>query len=308
MNVLLVGLGSIGKKHIKALKTCVDSCTIYALRSGNQRTVFEDTINIYSLEEISDISFGFAIISNPTNLHVETISELLDLKIPMMIEKPLSFSLEISDLINKVNALGIRTYIACNLRFLESLKFVKEYVGKQEIKINEVNVYAGSFLPEWRPSQNYRESYSADSKMGGGVHLDLIHELDYLYWIFGMPKKVSAILKSQSSLSIDSIDYANYNLEYNGFCASVILNYYRRDAKRTFELVFENETWIVDLMQNSVFCSGKTLFSSQQSIADTYSEQMSYFVDSLQKYSNTFNTIENAYDVLKICLNHDIER
>ena len=137
---------------------------------------------------------------------------------------------------------GIKSYVACNLRFLDCISFIKDNLPQLlNKKLNEVNVYCGSYLPDWRPNADFRAAYSAKAELGGGVHLDLIHELDYVYWLLGIPKQVNRTFKSQSSLSIGSIDYANYILDYNGFCANVVLNYYRRDSKRTLELVFEDE-------------------------------------------------------------------
>jgi predicted dehydrogenase len=189
MNVLIVGLGSIAQKHIAALSAAAQSFTVYALRASNPSGKVEGISNIYSLEELNNIPVDFAIISNPTSEHVNTILSLLSLKCPLFIEKPLYHQLDIEDVLNKVKHSNILTYVACNLRFLDCLKYVKDKISKTEKRINEVNVYCGSYLPEWR-NCDYRTNYSAISKLGGGVHLDLIHELDYLYWIFGMPQKV----------------------------------------------------------------------------------------------------------------------
>jgi predicted dehydrogenase len=172
----------------------------------------------------------------------------------------------------------------------------------QSKRLNEVNVYCGSYLPDWRPNIDFRKTYSAIPELGGGVHIDLIHELDYLYWLFGMPKGVKRNFRSQSSLSILSFDYANYLLDYNGFCANVVLNYFRREPKRNLELVFDDETWNIDLLKNQITCNHQTIFSSEQRIADTYPLQMEYFIDSIKEKESTFNTISDAYNVLKICL------
>ena len=186
---------------------------------------------------------------------------------------------------------------------MECVKFIKEKLHQgHNKKLNEVNVYCGSYLPDWRPQIDFRKSYSALAELGGGVHIDLIHELDYLYWLFGVPKEVTRIFKNQSSLSIQSFDYANYVLDYNGFCASVVLNYYRRDSKRTLELVFEDETWNIDLLKNKITCNDNVLFASEQLLVETYQTQMEYFVNCLNEKTNTFNTISDAYNVLKICL------
>jgi predicted dehydrogenase len=303
MKILIIGLGSIGKKHVKAINSILPNAEIFALRSTTNAKIHPGVTNIFHFEEIESLAFDFAIIANPTSAHKSTIAQLIQFGFPLFIEKPISSALDIEEVVNSVKIKEITSYVACNLRFLECLKFIKEKLPLLPNKrLNEVNVYCGSYLPEWRPSVNFRETYSANTELGGGVHIDLIHELDYLYWLFGMPNKVTRVFKSQSSLAVHSFDYANYVLEYNEFCAGVVLNYYRRDAKRTLELVFEDETWHVDLLQNLITCNNQIIFKSEQKISDTYQPQMKYFVDCLNENKRTFNSISNAYNVLKICL------
>ncbi len=303
MNVLIIGLGSIGKKHVIAIKSIYPDSAIFALRSSKNAEGIPGVTNIYSFDEIELNIIDFAIIANPTSEHKKTISLLIPFGFPLFIEKPIYYSLDIEDLINSIESKGIKTYIACNLRFLECIKYIKGKLLKMpDKKLNEVNVYCGSYLPDWRPNTDFRKSYSALTELGGGVHIDLIHELDYLYWLFGVPKEVTRIFKNQSSLTIPSVDYANYVLAYNGFCANIVLNYYRRDSKRTLELVFEDETWYIDLLKNQITFNNNILFSSDQRISDTYQTQMEYFIDSIKEKESTFNTISDAYNVLKICL------
>ena len=212
-------------------------------------------------------------------------------------------SLDIEELINSINSREIFTYVACNLRYLDCIRFVKEQLSLlPNKKLNEVNVYCGSYLPDWRPNADFRKTYSAITELGGGVHIDLIHELDYLYWLFGIPKEVTRKFKCQSTLNISTYDYANYLLDYKGFCANVVLNYYRRDSKRSLELLFHDETWNVDLLKNEVSCKNQILFDSEQRITDTYLLQMDYFINSISAKKKTFNTVSDAYEVLKICL------
>ena len=240
MNILIVGLGSVAQKHINSIRELDLTSSIYALRSSKKSQKQDNVIDFYSIEEAASIRFDFAIISNPTSEHKNSIFKLLDLMCPLFIEKPLYHTIDIDDILIRVRETGILTYIACNLRFLDCIKYVKNNVKNSNIgRLNEVNAYCGSYLPEWRIS-DYKKSYSANPSLGGGVHIDLIHEIDYLYWIFGIPFNVRGIFKSKSSLKIQSIDYANYCLDYDDFCANIILNYYRRDYKRTpiFCLIF----------------------------------------------------------------------
>lgn len=303
MKILIIGLGSIGKKHVKAIKSILPNAEIFALRSNITAEKLPGVTNIFNLVEIASVTIDFAIISNLTSEHKKTIAQLILFGFPLFIEKPVTSSLDIEDLINLVESKGISTYVACNLRFLDCIRFVKDKLSQsQHKKLNEVNVYCGSYLPDWRPNTDFRKTYSANIELGGGVHIDLIHELDYIYWLFGSPNKVKRTFKSQSSLLISSFDYANYVLDYDGFCTSVILNYYRKDPKRNLELVFEDETWNVDLLKNQIVCNNKIIFSSEQRITDTYKQQMEYFIKCLNSRNETFNTVSIAYDVLKICL------
>jgi predicted dehydrogenase len=308
MNILIVGLGTIAQKHILALKDSGQFFCLYALRSSTSAINIEGIINVYSIRELDNIPIRFAIISNPTSEHKKTILSLLSLHCPLFIEKPLYHQLEIENLPDKIKQADILTYIACNLRFLDCLKYVKDKIDAKDKRINEVNVYCGSYLPKWR-SGDFHKHYSAIPELGGGVHLDLIHELDYLYWIFNMPVNIRSVFRNNSSLNIKSVDYANYYLEYDKFCVNVILNYYRRDYKRTFEIVFEDETWIINLTKNEIVCNNNVIFSSNQKITDTYSEQMKYFIELINSNdSSSFNTIHDAYNVLKICLTNDTKR
>ena len=278
MNILLIGLGSIAKKHIAALRALKIDFKIYALRS-NINTETEDGIeNIFNFDDFH-LVFDFAIISNPTHLHFSYIEKLAFKGIDLFIEKPAIHSFKnAGNLVQLIRDKKIRTYVACNMRFHPCITFLKKKIDTESITINEVNVYCGSYLPDWRPGKNFRTIYSANASMGGGVHLDLFHELDYTTWLFGIPVKSQSILRSSSSLNINAIDYANYQLEYNSVTANIVLNYYRKDAKRTIEVVFENETWIIDLIKNVITGkNGSIIYENSDFVIDnTYYDQMNY--------------------------------
>ena len=159
-------------------------------------------------------------------------------------------------------------------------------------------------MPDWRPEKDYRHIYSAKKLLGGCVHLDLIHELDFIRWIFGEPKKINTFKGKKSHLEIDSIDVANYNLEYENFYITILLNYYRRDPKRTIEIVMEDQTWIVNLLKASVCkADGETLFQAENfKLQDTYNLQMNYFLENIYTNIPIMNSLEESLKTLKICL------
>lgn len=311
MKLLIIGLGSIAQKHIQVLRELQPDVILYALRSSMDSTNHDHINNIFSVETINEIQPDFILISNPTVLHASTLLSLTSYNIPLFIEKPVLHNLDSAPiLLNWIMNKPIKNYIACNLRFLDSLVYVKNEVLKSPSALNEVNVYAGSYLPDWRPNKNFRNTYSANASMGGGVHLDLIHELDYIYWMFGKPKQTNAVLRSVSSLSIDAVDYANYSCMYESFTVNVILNYYRKDSKRTLELVFNDRTIHVDLILNKISSSdGTILFQSNQTVFDTYKSQMRYFLEYIKSDTlYSMNDFNQGLDVLKIVLENDIKR
>lgn len=299
MRVGIIGVGSIARKHIAAIQALVPQAAIVALRHSPATSVEPGVENVFSVADLLAARPDFIIISNPTAQHYDTVTALAGNCVPLFIEKPL-----FSDLSRPLPPVGGLTYVACNLRFLDCLRWLKEQLAGR--RINEANAYCGSYLPQWRPDiPDWRAVYSANREMGGGVHIDLIHEIDYLYWLFGHPGAVRKTFRNVSSLNITAWDYANYCLEYPTFAVGVVLNYYRRDYRRTLELVLEDTTWLADLTANTVTdtATGTLLFESSQRFADTYTAQMEDFLHRLGTGGKEpFNTISEAYDVLRICL------
>lgn len=302
MNILIIGLGSIAKKHIIAIRNIDKNAKIYALRSNKTSIQENGVINIYSYKEIND-KLDFCIISNPTSSHYNTIKETIELNIPLFIEKPSLMNLDNSkELITKINNKNILTYVALNLRFHPVIKFLKNYL--QDKRVIEANIYCGSYLPDWRPNIDYTKNYSANAEMGGGVHLDLIHEIDYSIYLFGKPNKTFSIKKKISDLKINSFDLATYNLLYNNKIVNIILNYYRKTPKREIEIVLENEIIKANLLTNTIINSnGDVLFSQKIDITYTYKEQIKYFYNLIEnKKDKSFSSFQDSLDTLKICL------
>lgn len=278
MKILIIGLGSIAKKHIHALGEVVDDFKLYALRSSTNPDTYPGIANVTDAEG----DYDYAIISSPSINHLNDIKRLADKNIPIMVEKPFLINKEQIEEFNKITPTP-NIYVACNLRFLPSFNRFLNNVLKDKSKVNEVTSYCGSYLPNWRAT-DYRDSYSAKAELGGGVNLDLIHEFDLLYYMFGKPDNVIKRNKKYSTLELDTYDYSNYILEYKNFEATVKLNYFRRDYKRYIEVVKENRTYYWEL--------------DKEEVSTSYVEQMRYFIES-KKYTND---PKEAIEVLNIVL------
>jgi predicted dehydrogenase len=207
----------------------------------------------------------------------------------------------IESLLHKIKRNNILTYVAFNLRFDPLLHYLHEHL-KSEI-VYEASIYCGSYLPNWRPSLDYKTIYSANHDMGGGVHLDLIHEIDYSTWLFGFPNKSYVVKRKISDLEISSYDYANYLWEYSNKTVSITLNYYRLEPKRFLEIVTRNGVIYADILARKIWNDKDVvLFKTDKGMSDTYLDQMKYFLDLLVKNKKTFNSLEDSFKNLKLCL------
>ena len=305
MRVLVTGLGSIARKHITALRKLPGDVRIQALRSasGKDAAAEPGVDSIFSWDEV--VQPDFILISNPTAVHRATIEQALAYRCPLLIEKPIFHKLgaEEEAVLAQIRASGVQTYVACNLRFHPVVLFLKDTLKGGGLRVQEVSAYCGSYLPAWRPGTDFRAGYSANPELGGGVHLDLIHELDYLNFIWGLPAGVQSLVKNQSALSIAAADSARYLLDYGRFSASVTLNYFRRDARRTVEIVLEDDTLTGDLIRCTVtrHSDGTEIFRAADfTMADTYVAQMDYFLHHNQ--TKMMNDADEASSVLKIAL------
>jgi predicted dehydrogenase len=304
--VLIIGLGSIARKHILALRKIDAQIEIIALRSSSKDLQEEvGIINIFSPYDIpADVKFG--IISSPTHLHLQALDILLEKDIPAFIEKPVFHQLDACHpYLRKIVEKQLFNYVACNLRFLNSLKFLKDYIVNCDERINEVNVYCGSYLPSWRGDEQ-KKNYSFYENMGGGVHLDLFHEIDYCCWFFGLPVTNRNIFRKASTLGIESVDYADINLIYPGFACNIILNYYRKIPKRCIEIVYENHSVLLDLLTNKITNDqGTVIFEDNtQKVIDTYYEQMKFFLNALSEGHLPENNFHESFKILELCLSN----
>src|SRR5262249_7697805 len=142
MTVLIVGLGSIARKHIQALRLIRPDTRFYALRSSPAAAPVEGVTDCHDLSILPKVDF--VIIANPTSRHYDTIERLLYMRVPLFIEKPLFHELQGgADLVARCE--GMKTYVACNLRFHPCVGFVRNFLAAGRHRINEVNIYCGSY-------------------------------------------------------------------------------------------------------------------------------------------------------------------
>lgn len=240
--ILIVGLGSIGKRHLRIAREFFPQNKIAVLRHKADPIVPEHAdYSFSSIDEALEFSPQMAVIANPATFHLSVAMELAKIGTHLLIEKPLSATTNgVAELLDVCRENKARLATGYNLRFLPSLQKFKTMLDDNVIgAVWSVRSEIGQFLPSWRQGTDYRQDVSAQHALGGGALLELSHELDYLRWIFGEVAWVQASLSKQSDLDIDVEDTAHLILGFHEkshehpLIASVSLDFIRQDTTRS---------------------------------------------------------------------------
>ncbi len=306
MKVLFVGIGSIAGRHISNLKEICDrraiDVTIDALRrDGSQKSRVDDYLNsVYTSFDEVPSDYDVIFLTNPTEYHAEMLIKLHDHSQNFFIEKPIATigTLELLD------DLRIRDesiyYVACPMRYTNVIRYVRDNIDIS--KINSVRSISSSYLPEWRPDTDYRLNYSANTEMGGGVDIDLIHEWDYLSYLFGKPSDIKYFKGRVSKLEIDSSDYAIYIARFNrDMVCELHLDYFGRKEIRTMELFMDDDTVVGDFIADNIsfLKSGRVVGFKDEEDLCQYRE-LDHFIDTIICNGKSDNDIDNAIRILKL--------
>jgi len=306
--IAFVGLGSIATRHLKNVHTYLasqcDNCIVDLFRSSLDRPLAEELqplVNntyLYADEIPADRKYDVVFVTNPTAMHYETVERFASHTDSFFIEKPVFDSTEVAESIFKLIE-GKPSYVACPLRYNPVLQYVKKNVDLS--KIISVRAISSSYLPDWRPSQDYRKTYSAHKDLGGGVSIDLIHEWDYLTWLFDMPTECKQMINKVSNLEIDSDDLAIYIGRNDKTTFELHLDYFGRQALRTLDLFTEGDTIHCDLIGGTVsyLKEGKTVKLESERNAFQMKE-IEHFFEIINNKIDNDSTPEHAYRVLKI--------
>lgn len=205
-------------------------------KHGEQSADFNFPVYKSLLKALQSNQFEVAIIANPTADHLSTVKCVLKAGIKSIyLEKPISNSLQgIEEISVFVKDKDINLKIGYDLHFDPGLEKIKELLGNEVIgKVVSVNAQVGQYLPDWRPQQDYRKGMSARLSTGGGVMLDLIHEFDYLYCLFGPVETVASFYNNSGALEIETEDVAEVLLRFkSGVVGTIHLDYLQRELVR----------------------------------------------------------------------------
>jgi predicted dehydrogenase len=257
---LIVSLGSIGRRHLgnlRQLRPKADVGVLHLTTMAHRRPMHDEGVHRFeSLRQALEFAPCAAIVAGPASTHVPVARAIIEAGVHVLVEKPLSTSVEgCAKLIETARRLGRVLMTGYNLPFLPSLRLIKECLQRGDIgEVISVRAEVGQYLPDWRPHADYQTGVSAQRALGGGALLELSHELHYLYWLFGMPERVTARAGKYGDLLIDVEDLVELLLEFESprRLVSVHLDFLQRAPHRACRFVGLAGTIVWDAVRDTV--------------------------------------------------------
>ena len=307
-NIAFTGFGSIARRHFQNIRACLaergDSCSVDLYRSDSPRPLPPDAAPFiahelpFSAPIPDDAHYDVVFVTNPTSMHLDTLRKFSGHTAAFFVEKPVFDQTSIDKSIFS-ELRDTTCYVACPLRYHPVLAYVKEHVPLQQVI--SARAICSSYLPDWRPGQDYRQCYSAHRDMGGGVGIDLIHEWDYLVHLFGLPQECHTIQTKLSGLEIDSDDLAIYIARTDTTSIEVHLDYFGRHAMRTLDLLLPDDSLHCDLLEGTIDYQreGRRIHLDAQR-NNFQLRELEHFLDIIHHHTNNDSTLEHAFNVLRI--------
>lgn len=300
---LVVGLGSIGKRHVRNLRELFPGAEITVLRHGDGCRDLQSWTSagadhcVGSLGEAIARQPFAAIVANPASCHLKTASVLAENGIHLFIEKPLSHTSDgISIFLSLCNEKKIHLMVGYNLRFTSALQTFRKMISEQVIgRVLSVKSEVGQYLPDWRPECDYRQCVSAAKETGGGVLLELSHEIDYLLQLFGEVESVRGIVSRQGDLEIDVEDTAHIVLAFKPrekqkrIVVSLSMDFLRHDPTRCCTVTGTSGTLRWDGIADTVEkfdCNTRSweqVSFAKEDRNDAYKQELAYFFQDISR-------------------------
>lgn len=329
MKVLFVGLGGVGQRHLRnlvALKP--DDLQIYAYRVRRSSFVLDDSLSIQqgeSLEEkyritvFDDLDDAWAIeydavfVCNPSSLHVPVLRAAIEHDCNVFIEKPVSDTLDgLDSIAEKARKKGLIGYVGYQNRFHPCVKHARQVLKDRTVgRVVSVQVEIGENVRNWHRYEDYRTMYACRKDLGGGVILSQIHELDYLYSFFGLPKSVYAVGGKLSDLEIDVEDVVDavavFEQDGSAFPVSVHEDYLQAPPTRTCKVIGTAGRFEFDLLASRFvrFDEAGTLVEDtvfEFARNDMFIEELEQFLAAIEEKGESAIPLSSGLASLRIAL------
>jgi predicted dehydrogenase len=330
MKTIIIGLGGIGQRHLRNLRRlCGTDMEIVAYDPRSNPPVLTDSLKVedgVSLEKKYNLSIFLdfekalaekpqaAFVCNPTSLHVPAALQAARQGCALFIEKPLSHNLDrVDELISLAEGQNLAAAVGYQMRFHPCLQRLHALVQDKKVgRILSVRAVVGEYLPGWHTYEDYRQGYAARQDLGGGVILSQIHELDYLYWLFGMPRRIFGLGGHLSNLEVDVEDTADILMEcmVDGHLIPISLHqdYIQNPPSRSCEIIGDAGKILMDIraLTVNVFDGNGNLMEANSFESfqrnQQFMDELTCFLDSMQGKQTPLVNLHDGAQSLRMAL------
>ncbi len=313
LRLAVLGCGSIGRRHLANLKAAGLETLAYD-PSPEVRAEVASKLGVPTVDALEAVWAGHpdaVLVTAPPNLHVPLALEAVRHGCHVFVEKPLSHSeAGLEQLLEESAERRLVTMVGCNMRFHPGPRMLKRLLTEGSIgEPLSARVETGSYLPGWRPWQDYRKSYSASTEWGGAV-LDCIHEIDLALWYFGPATVIGVGIRPATVIGLTTDGLAEILLNHaSGTLSSVHLNFIERDYRRKCTVIGSRGTlnWDFGAGQVQIFGENGALAEVISnpvgwSVNQMYQDELDHFVESVRAGRSTENPLSDGWSALKIAL------
>ena len=311
MRILICGTGSIGKRHAQVIRSLNPYSEIVAWRSGKNDNVCDEGLfsqELYDTESVLAKDFDAVIVCTPSSTHIEYLKLLRNIDAPILLEKTLSIEVEMSKAKDYLFSLARSDNISVGYmyRYDTCALKIKEWLEQGVLgDLIDARFYCGSWLPEWRPMQDYRRSVSCRRSDGGGVLHELSHEIDLALWFLGEFSLDFAKIEQKSDLEVDVEDSVLLVGESKQCSSTSIgLNFCSRPSRRFVSIRGSSGEIYWDMIKSSVCISHangeEVIVQGNVDRNENYSRQIQGLLDHSSQWQGYGCTVEEAWKVMEV--------
>jgi len=324
--ILFLGLGGAGQRHLRILRERLPNVRMIGARRTGKTPVLNSDFTVkngvtieseYDIELFKDVNEAYeqnpdlVVIATPTFNHSESIIKAAKHKANILVEKPGAMNIkQAHNVTSTIKDNNVGFFISYQRRFHPLVGRLRRVLDSNKIgKLMSVRVAVSSYVPDWHPYEDFHDLYACRSDLGGGVLKTETHEIDFITWLFGIPRQIFSTYGCRGKFNIDVEDSANLLLDYDSFSVQMTMCFMQKKQERNFKF-FGQKGWIeFDLInQKLVVCSydNKDL-EVYEDIVDNdelFKLQADYFLNKFTSNDHQYlNALERNTTIIEKSLN-----
>ncbi len=313
--ILIIGVGSIGERHLRTFGTTNRADLCFCEPNETLRKTIADRYAVKchyaSFDDAMKAQpriFDTAVICAPTHLHIPVATKLADNGIHVLIEKPLSLTLDgIDELLQAIERKRIISAVAYTYRSHPALRAMKQDIvnGRFGKPVQVISVW-GQHFPKYRPA--YRQIYYTRRETGGGAIQDVLtHAVNAGEFLAGSLEQVMADADHKVLEGVDVEDTVHMiGRHASGAMGVYSLNQHQAPNENTITVACDKGTARFDL-NNARYSSmiepggeWKTEFQFSLERDDIFVNQANLFMDALEGKGSVACSVPEGLQTLRV--------